>query len=147
MRRFVTSILLLAAACASAPPASPAPDSDEFQIETTVLAAYNVVSGPAGRRDWDRFQELFAPGARIINAGRSMTPDEYAKSRTDLQTTALFEHPVATRIDHEGSIAAVWSRYESRHAAADEKPFATGARSFQLIRSGDRWVIASIVMQ
>jgi len=149
MTRLSLVLALLLAACAGAPPpAAPATDSAEFQIETTVLAAYNVVSGPAGRRDWNRFKELFVPSAHLIEKGVAWTPDEYSKQANDaLQTTGLFEHPTATRIERSGDIAQVWSRYESRHAANEEKPFAHGVRSFQLIRSGDRWLIASVLMQ
>jgi hypothetical protein len=28
-----------------------------------------VISGPAGKRNWDRFRSLFAPGARLIANG------------------------------------------------------------------------------
>ena len=142
-------------ACAVPPPVTaPQPGSDDFAIQTTVLAMYNVVSGPAGRHDWDRFQELFAPGARLIAAHASngtttvQTPAEYAKTtQVDLAEHALFEHPIATRIEHAGDIAHVFSTYEARHASGDAQPFARGVNSIQLVRSGDRWLIATVLTQ
>jgi len=31
---------------------------------------YDVISGPAGPRNWDRFRSLFVPGARLIPTRR-----------------------------------------------------------------------------
>jgi hypothetical protein len=149
MRRVLVALLLLAA-CATPQPPLPAtiPAGPELDIAATVLAAYNVVSGPAGRRDWDRFKELFAPNAHIVLNGASMTPDEFQKSVNDeLQKNPLFEQPVATRIDRAGGVAQVWTRYESRRAAMDDVPFAHGVRAFQLIRIGEEWRIVSMLMQ
>ena len=142
-------LALLLAACATAPPSAlPQAGSPQFDVEATVLAAYNVVSGPAGRRDWKVFKELFTPDGRIVVDGKSMTPDDFQKSVNDeLQKTGLFEQPVQSRVDVAGNIAHVWSRYEARHATTDAQPFARGTRSFQLIKSGDRWMIVSILMQ
>jgi len=141
-------LALLLAACASTPPALPQPGSPRFDVEATVLAAYNVVSGPAGRRDWRQFKELFTADGRVVVNGQSMTPDDFQKSVNDeLQKTGLFERPVATRVDVAGNIAQVWSRYEARHATTDAQPFARGTRGFQLIKNGDRWMILSIMMQ
>jgi hypothetical protein len=152
------SVLLLlawiATGCASAPtPSLPRTDSDEFQIEATVLAMYNVISGPAGRHDWDRFKELFAPGARLIDTRIKdgvltttvRTPDEFATaSQVYLADHGFFEHPVATRTVRFRDMAHVWSTYESRHASADEQPFARGINSIQLVRSGEQWRILTI---
>lgn len=149
-QKFFAALLTLASlGCASATPPAPKTDSDEFQIESTVLAVYNVISGPAGRRDWDRFKDLFAPGARLISVRKEttvMTPDEFvAKSTPSLQANGFFERPVETRTERFRDIAQVYSRYESRHASNDEKPFARGVNSFQLVRDGDRWRVLSIL--
>jgi hypothetical protein len=148
--------LLLAASAFAAPPkaAAPKPGTDQFAIESTVLAVYNVISGPAGRRDWDRFEALFAPGARLVSTKRGddgvitanvMTPQEYrTKATTYFTDHGFFEHPVNTHIDLFSDIAHVFTTYESRHAASDEKPFARGINSFQLVRSGDDWKVLTI---
>src|SRR5436190_22743416 len=88
-RALLAILLLSASACTSmnAPAAAPQVGSDAFAIDSTVLAVYNVISGPAGRRDWDRFEALFAPGARLISTKRAagvvtatvMTPKEYSE--------------------------------------------------------------------
>jgi hypothetical protein len=153
--RFTASLLLLALAfpaVAAERRTKPKPGTDEFAIETTVLAVYNVVSGPAGRRDWNRFKDLFAPGARItaFRAGEvtSMTPDECAtQSKPYLDANGLFSMPVDTRIDRFADIAHVTSRYEARHATTDAAPFERGVGHVELLRIGDGWKILSIVWE
>jgi ABC-2 type transport system ATP-binding protein len=150
-------LLLLMTACATAPQAPPpATSGDDFEIETTVIAMYNVISGPAGRRDWDRMRELFVPGARMIVANakdgevttKVMTLEEYeASSKPYFTDIGFFERPVASRIERFGDIAHVFSTYESRHASADEQPFTRGINSIQLVRSGEHWKIVTVFWQ
>lgn len=150
-------LTVISLGCASAPPAPVTnTDSDEFQVETTVLAMYNVVSGPAGRHDWDRFKALFAPDARLIEihmkdgvrTATVRTPDEFATAtQVELAEQPLFEHPVATRVEAYGDLAQVLSTYESRRAAADATPFRRGVKSIQLVREGERWVIQTVLSE
>jgi hypothetical protein len=156
MKKLLVLLLAVASACASAPHSqapSPQPGSDQFAIESTVLAVYNVISGPAGRRDWDRFEALFVPGARLISTKRKdgvvtatvMSPQEYAtKAGAYFKDNGFFERPAANHTQRFGDIAHVFSTYESRHASSDEKPFARGINSFQLVRIGDDWKVLTI---
>jgi hypothetical protein len=155
MKKLLVLLLAGASACASTPsqPTAPQPGSDQFAIESTVLAVYNVISGPAGRRDWDRFEALFAPGARLISTKRKdgvvtatvMTPKEYSTKAGDyFKDRGFFERPAANRTQRFGDIAHVFSTYESRNASSDEKPFARGINSFQLVRIGDDWKVLTI---
>jgi hypothetical protein len=156
----VIAVLLLAAmlgACATssfhAPPSVEATGGDEFQITATVLAVYNVLSGPAGRRDWDRFEALFAPGAHIVivngdGAITPLTPKELATAWTPKLTAApLFRRPVATRVLRYGDIAHVWSTYEEREAANQDKARGRGINSLELVRIGNDWKVQSLVSQ
>ena len=72
--RLFTFVVLLLAACATA---TPPPDPADLDIRATVIAEYNVISGQAGRRDWDRFKELFAPDAKIDG----LTPADYVTQK------------------------------------------------------------------
>jgi hypothetical protein len=153
----VIAAMLLVSACATVPDApAPVTTGDDFEIETTVIAMYNVISGPAGRRDWERFRELFVPGGRLIVAKakdgevttKVMTPEEYeASSKPYFTDNGFFERPVATRIERFGDIAHVFSTYESRHASGDEQPFVRGINSIQLVRSGEHWKIVTVFWQ
>jgi len=49
--------------------------ADVASIDAIITAAYDSISGPPGKRDWDRERSLFIPGARLIptakNAGET----------------------------------------------------------------------------
>jgi hypothetical protein len=122
-------------------------------IEGVTKAVYEVISGPAGPRNWDRFRSLFADGARLIvvrvPGGRPspvvMTVEDYVtRSGASMQTSPFYESEVARRIETFGNIAHIFSTYESRRAPGD-KPFARGINSFQLVRDGDVWKVMTIL--
>jgi len=77
-----------------------------------------------------------------------MTPDDYiTRAKPHFEQGGFFERSVENQIDQFKDIAHVTSRYESRHAAADEKPFARGVNHFELVRISDHWRVLSIVWQ
>jgi hypothetical protein len=50
----------------------PAPKSDDVKSMDALLhAIYDVISGPAGDRDWNRFRSLFVPQARFTKAAKN----------------------------------------------------------------------------
>jgi hypothetical protein len=139
---------------ASAPaPANTAKPGDVDSIEHILAATYDVISGPAGPRDWDRFRSLFYPGARLIptrrdekgvTSARPLTPDEYSvRGQAFFSKEGFFENSVSNKIEHWDNIAHVFSTYESHHAKGD-KPFARGINSFQLMYDGSRWWVVTI---
>ena len=70
-----------------------------------------------------------------------------ARTREYREKTGFFETEIARRTEQFGSIAHVWSTYESRHAKDEAKPFMRGINSIQLFFDGDRWSIVSISWQ
>src|SRR5258708_38751768 len=56
-----------APAAAAIPAANP---KDVDTIDAIMAALYNVISGPAGERDWNRVRSLFLPEARMGAAGK-----------------------------------------------------------------------------
>ena len=154
MKHTLVFALLLVTACSTAPAPAPAAAAaagpDEFDIKATVLAAYNVISGPAGRRDWDRFKELFAPGGRVVHVMpdgslQPLSTDDFVTiAKPFFDKDGLFEHPTATRVQREGNVATVLSAFESRHKSDDAQPFQTGVDAIELVRMKNQWKIASI---
>lgn len=141
---------------ASAPARPAARPADVASVEAITQAIYDVISGPAGqKRDWDRFRSLFLPNARMIGMGigrdkklvvRDMSPEDYIhRAGPMLEGQGFFEREASKRIDRFGHIAQVFSTYESRRTAADEKPFQRGINSIQLTHDGERWHVASII--
>ncbi|HXA83516.1 MAG TPA: hypothetical protein VNZ47_00470 [Candidatus Dormibacteraeota bacterium] len=141
-----------AAPSATAPGATARP-GDVDSVEHIIAAVYDVISGPAGPRDWDRFRSFYYPGARMIPSRRDdkgvvtarvSSPDEYAtRSQDFFSREGFFENSVSNRVEVWDHIAHVWSTYESRHARG-EKPFARGINSFQLFNDGSRWWILTV---
>ena len=140
------------------PEASP---SDVASIDAIVTAAYEVISGPAGKkRDWDRERSLFLSGARLmptaVEAGTNdvdlapqiLDVEGYiARVEPLIEKKGFYEKEIARRVEQFGRIAHVWSTYESRHDPSDPKPFMRGINSMQLFNDGKRWWIVSIYWQ
>lgn len=127
---------------------------DVETIEGIVRALYEVISGPAGTRDWDRERTLLAPGARQMptrprpEGGATLDMfdmDGYIASRSPFfAENDFYEAEIAHRVERFGNIAHVWSTYEYRRAPEAE-PFGRGINSIQLFHDGDRWWIVSIL--
>jgi hypothetical protein len=130
---------------------------DVASQDAIIAALYDVISGPACQvRDWDRFRSLFAPGARLIPTGvntgkavtRAMTPDEYAAATgSNLERNGFFEREISRAGETFGAISHRFSTYESRRKADDDKPFARGINSIQLLNDGTRWWIVTVYWQ
>jgi hypothetical protein len=146
-----------AAAAAPSPAPQSAPEAKPADVaspDAILAATYNVISGAPGERDWQRFYSLFAPDARLIYTGknkagvaqfRSITPQDYAKQAGGyFLKNGFFEREIARKTERYGDIMQIFSTYESRNTAADEKPFARGINSFQLYFDGKRWWVVTI---
>lgn len=131
---------------------------DVGSLDSIMKAVYDVISGDKAKaRDWDRFRSLFYKDARLIPTGKNaqtgvvsatvLSPDDYVKrAEPFFAKEGFYENEIARRVETFGSIAHVFSTYESRHAPA-EKPFARGINSFQLFNDGKRWWILTIYWQ
>jgi hypothetical protein len=131
----------------------PAKLADVKSVESILAAVYDVISGPPGERDWDRFRSLFAPQARLTSATkesashpvRLLNVDDYINLAGDyFKTHGFFESAIVNHVERFGNIAQVFSSYESRNAA-NEKPFTRGINSIQLFYDGSRWWVLSIL--
>src|SRR5882724_9079298 len=98
-----------AATPGAAAPSATARPGDVDSVEHIIAAVYDVISGPAGQRDWDRFRSLYYPGARMIPSRRDdkgtvtarvSSPDEYATRSQDFFSRKDFlkiPYPIASR--------------------------------------------------
>jgi len=156
MRRASTLLLTLGLASVAVAQATPKEEFDT--VDSIVKAVYDVISGPAGqKRDWDRMRSLFQPEARMIAVGktrtgelrkRPMTVEEYIKQNGSfLEERGFFEREVSRKVEQYGSIAHVFSTYETRQKVEDPKPFMRGINSFQLWNDGKRWWVMNIFWQ
>ena len=116
---------------------------DVDTVDHLVASLYDVVSGPAGQRDWDRFRALFVPDGRIAwivpesaatkDAPASkgdavfLTPDMFVQQNDSyFKTNGFFERSIA-----EPS-RRVWQSY--RGVEYEGKPGCEGRRQAILAR-------------
>jgi len=140
------------AAPAPAPP-PPADPADVESIDAIIGALYDVISGPAGERDWDLFRSLFAPRALLSPMVprpdgsvpvRVITPEEYVQiGGAYFRENPFYEREAARKLERFGNVANVMSFYESRSEPAGE-PFTRGVNTITLLYDGTRWYVLSI---
>ena len=127
---------------------------DVESIESIVKAMYEVISGPAGTRDWERERTLLHPSARLmptrVEEGRPRVDvfdcEGYITSRTPFfAANDFYEIEVAHRVERFGNIAHVWSTYEGRRSPDDPQFLFRGINSIQLFHDGDRWWVMSVM--
>jgi len=134
----------------------PAAKPDDVKSMDAILRAiYDVISGPAGGRDWSRFRSLFLPQARFTQTAPapdgtrtmviSWSVDEFVRDAgTVFAKEGFYENAIVNKADAYGNMAQVFSSYESRKRVG-EKPFQRGINSIQLLNDGKRWWVVSIL--
>jgi len=131
--------------------------SDVESIDGIVAAIYDVISGPAGERDWDRERSLFLPGARLVPTrplaeggavAEVLDVEGYIASRAPIfAAQSVWETEIARQVFVFGNLAHVLSCYELRRSspAGGELPVVRGVNSIQLFHDGRRWWIAAVI--
>lgn len=122
---------------------------DVKSLDAIVMAVYDVISGPPGARDWNRFNSLFAKDARLIavrvakEGGKpglvTMTPAGYAdRAGKYFLEHGFFEHELSRKSDAYGAMTHIYSTYESRETK-DGKAIDRGINSMEFFYDGERW--------
>ena len=138
--------LMFAAAVAAQP--TPA---DLAGIDAAIRGVYDVISGPPGqKRDFDRMRSLFAPGATMSAIGPKglhggSVEDYIARDKDILEREGFTERELGRRLQVWGGLASAWSSYDGRTASGSFHE--RGINSFELVKIGGKWLIASILWQ
>lgn len=128
---------------------------DVKSVDAIIAALYDVISGPAGeKRDWDRMKSLFIPEGRLIPTFKQQDgkigyrwwslQDYIDQAGASLERTGFFEVEVSRKQEQYGTLVHLFSTYESRRKADDEKPFVRGINSIQVMNDGQRWWIVNV---
>jgi hypothetical protein len=142
-------------------PAAAPGAADGASVDTILSALYASVShGPDAEPDWDRLRAITLPVGMFIPP-KKPTEDIFTVLDVDAfqervrkgaaalkakgESTSFFEREVSRHTDCFGNVCQIFSTYEGRKLATDEKPFVRGINSIQLVRDGKRWWIASVV--
>jgi len=145
-----TSITNAVELAAKVPPAAP---EDVKTIDGILHGIYDVISGPAGERNWKRFRSFFLPQARFTQVGKddggnifviSWGVDEFIRDATEVfAKQAFYESAIVNQPETYGNMTQVFSSYESRNTPTG-KPFQRGINSIQQLNDGKRWWVVSI---
>jgi hypothetical protein len=154
--RCATLICLLAASALASAQVSQVSAEDVASPSAVVRASYVAISGPPGQAlNLDRFRSLFLPQAQLVSVsikdGKVVTHAMTLQEFTDMLTARIgkdghVEHEIAQRVEVYGSIANVWSSYESRKTP-DDPQVVRGINSIQLMNDGKRWWISGAQWQ
>ena len=133
----------------------PAARREDVKSRAALLAAiYDVISGPAGERDWNRFRSLFVPQARFTAVGQKpdgsvsvtlLGVDEFiGMAGAVFKSQGFYENAIVNRVQTFGNVSQVFSSYQSRNEKGG-KPFERGINSIQMFDDGKRWWVLSIL--
>jgi len=138
-------------------PAQNTADAPHPSVDHIVQTLYQVISGPAGPRDWDKFRSLFHPDAymgvvRADSTGRAslrkITPAEYIQRNSEVfMKNDFFEKELHRQTLEYGNMTQVYSSYELEMRTDKGLVSRRGVNSIQLLRENDRWQIMSITWQ
>jgi predicted metalloprotease with PDZ domain len=130
--------------------------NDVQSIDAIIKAVYDVISGPPGPRNWQRFRSLFAPGAKMGATVTSpsdetefhtMSPAGYQESNAPFfMQSGFFEEELGRTISQYGNVASVQSAYQFRMSQSGEVE-QRGVNHFTLVKSKGRWWVTSLVWQ
>lgn len=147
-------LLLVALGVAVSPvTAQEADPADVSSIDAIIAATYDVISGLAGDRDWDRERSLFHPASRHMPTTRNaeggsdvnaMDVEGFiASSRGFFAQSPFYEYEISRATQRFGDIAHVFSTY-AWGTEKDGPVLGRGINSFQLLWDGTRWWIVSV---
>jgi hypothetical protein len=129
--------------------------SKDVSSESAIInALYEVISGESGEaRDWDRFKNLFVKDGLLIPTTKSttgvfgyrtMTPDDYITMFSTRIKTGFFEKELKHELVSYGTIAHVFSTYETRETK--NGPVTNrGVNSIQLFFDQNRYYIVNVL--
>jgi hypothetical protein len=127
----------------------------DVSSESNIIAAlYDVISGEAvDARNWERFKYLFVKEALLIPTNKSatgvfgyrtMTPDDYITMFSSRVKTGFFENELKHEVNSYGTIAHVFSTYETRETK--NGPITNrGINSIQLFYDQNRYYIVNVL--
>ena len=152
-----TIVLLLSCSCLFRLSAQNAAEAPQHSVDHIVQTLYQVISGPAGPRDWDKFRSLFHTDAymgviRPDSLGRAslrkITPAEYVQRNSEVfLKNDFFEKELHRQTLSYGNMTQVYSSYELEMRTDKGLVSRRGVNSIQLLRENDRWQIMSITWQ
>ncbi|NER14839.1 hypothetical protein GWK08_15390 [Leptobacterium flavescens] len=131
-------------------------NTDFSEIDPLINTLYDVISGPAGDRDWDLFKSLFHPNAtmgsiRLSQDGKRefiyFDVNGYIeRSGAFFKDNGFYEEEIGREVKIYGGVAQVFTAYQFK-LNDDPKVAQRGINCIQLVFSKGRWYITNIVWE
>ena len=112
------------------------------------------ISGPAGRRDWNRFRSLFLPQARFTEVSKgpdgskfvlSWNVDEFIRDAGEVfAKDPFYEKGDGQSAAELTAISHKFSAATNRSAVPETSRSSAASNAFQVLNDGKRWWIVSI---
>ena len=129
---------------------------DFSKIDNVISNLYQVISGPAGARDWDLFKSLFHEKA-TMGAVRITSDNQrnfiffdvegYMKRNTAFfEKNGFYEEEIGRKTNVFGGVAQVYTAYQFR-LNDNTKVSQRGINCIQLVYDSERWYITNIVWE
>lgn len=122
--------------------------------EKLVASLYDVISGPAGERHWQRLRSYCKPEVQFnvlsrtkdgSSVYRSLSLDEYiAMAGEHFKANPFYETQLGQTVQRFGPITHVFSAYQSAESP-EGTSFDRGVNSIQLVKDEGRWWIVNIL--
>lgn len=122
--------------------------------DAIINAVYEIISGPAGGRNWPRLRTLYVEDARLIPIGKRVhddggfqvfSVDEWIEDASGfLDENDFWEKEIMRHSDQFGNMIQAFSTYEARDKE-DGQPIARGINGMQLLYKDDRWWIVTVM--
>jgi hypothetical protein len=115
---------------------------------------YSAISFDEGDEPrWHELEQVFSRHARITRITPDgtdyMDPQQFLAMTRNLFElgvyTSFYEFEVARRVQRFGSMAHVWSLYETRRSRSATRALGRGANSIQLIEQDDGWRVLGLL--
>jgi hypothetical protein len=127
---------------------------DVVSPDAIIKAMYEIISGPAGKRNWARLRSLYLPGARLIPIGKRihkqgelqvLTIDEWIEDLKDFFAEKdFYEQEIVRHTDRFGNMIQAFSTYVAKNDP-DGPVIARGINSVQLLHHENRWWIVTVM--
>lgn len=135
--------------------ASMKPRPEDVASPVAIVAAlYDTLSGPAGKRNFQRLRSLYFDGARLIPIGNRvhaegnthvMSVDEWIDDiKPFFEENAFYISEIQRHEDRFGDMMQVFSTYEASDALEGGQK-TRGIRAMQLLHREDRWWIVNVM--
>ncbi len=129
---------------------------DSLALDALVFEIYDVISGPAGDRDWVRFNKIFHKDARmgavvLDSLGHSkfysFNPDQYRKMNEPVfKSKDFYEDELSRKVSKKNNLAWIESEYQFRFSK-DGPIIQKGVNYIQAICENNTWKVISLIWQ